>query len=130
MRQVTAITALMLALLALSGCSTAYPEASYRAQTVGDAAGVEYGEWNIKHASARFLAEEAGIQYFVARSLADTVCLIQIPVAHPDRAVSSCGEHGVAVQGPFGPQVELVVPDMGERPGWRRLAPNLYAEEG
>lgn len=123
------ITALMVALLALSGCSPAYPAAFHRAQTVGDIPDLDYGEWDIKQASARFLAEESGIQYFVARNNEESLCLVLVRIGQPNGAVMGCSEHGVAVEAYFGPKVELIVPDMDERPGWRKLAPNLYAQD-
>ncbi|HEU4807954.1 MAG TPA: hypothetical protein VFT01_06790 [Homoserinimonas sp.] len=49
--------------------------------------------------------------------------------AEPDSAAAACADHGLGTKWGSGPMLHLVVPDMGERPGWRKLAPNLYAEE-
>ena len=129
MRRLPAIATLMLALLVLSECSSTGIQAFDRAQVEADIPDIAYEEWEIERDSIRLLAEDEGIQYFVAQGDEGSVCLVHSQLAKPEQIVSSCGTGGLVLQGSSGPKVELVVPDMGERPGWRKLAPNLYAED-
>ena len=129
MRRLTATAILTLTLLAVTGCTAGGVVAFEREQTEADVPDIDFEVLNIERDSVRFMAEEAGVQYFVARSEEGTLCLVPIAQGQPEAAASYCADHGLGLQSGTGPKLELVVPDMGERPGWRKLAPNLYAED-
>lgn len=132
MRKLLTATAIVLAVLATSACTSSGVAAFDRAQTDAD----ELPQWIgqdssegapvVDRSSSRLLADDEGTLYFGATATTsegvEALCLLVGTADEIEEAAINCaGGEWIGLS-----DVQFTRSALGEREGWRMIAPNLY----